>query len=436
MPLAISKSASKTVQLDPQNIWFRYSAFAFQMGLVFVTFEEVRPFGVMLSDYCFFLSLIFLPKSRLFKSTGSGVLLAASLILCGAIVSLHDSSVTAAADSLVRLFVLFGLIAPLALSHSRDIYKVLFFLLGGIFLNCVVTVLQASAFPGIVDTLSINPPQPDVAFAGRFQGLTEFPVTLGLSAALGVLLGIGLFSIEKRPLIRWGLGIVIMVCSIAALLSGSRTFLASMLPGVMVFVILQKRRRRGVIYAIAVLTVLWSSVTYLAPGVVSQYSGRVDSVGLVDYARLASAAQAAVEISEKPLLGWGVDHFDEGGVIVIPETGEVAGAHNTFLRYWYAAGLLGAGGFLTLFFVPARRMLLLLNRKVAAKSGDAMRLILACFVFFFIVTNLGPYLYNRYIYVPLFVFGGFAAHALDPIKVRRVAPSTVVPVTAQHDSTA
>jgi O-antigen ligase len=406
------------------------------MGLVFVTFEEVRPFGVMLSDYCFFLSLIFLPKSRLFKSTGSGVLFAASLILCGAIVSLHDSSVTAAADSLVRLFVLFGLIAPLALSHSRDIYKALFFLLGGIFLNCVVTVLQASVFPGIVDTLSINPPQPDVAFAGRFQGLTEFPVTLGLSAALGVLLGIGLFSIEKRPLIRWGLGIAIVVCSIAALLSGSRTFLASMLPGVIVFVILQKRRRRGVIYAIAVLTVLWSSVTYLAPGVVSQYSGRVDSVGLVDYARLASAAQAALEISEKPLLGWGVDHFDEGGVIVIPETGEVAGAHNTFLRYWYAAGLLGAAGFLTLFFVPARRMLLLLNGQIAAKSGDAIRLILACYVFFFIVTNLGPYLYNRYIYVPLFVFGGFAAHALDPMKVRKVAPPTVVPATAQHNSTA
>jgi O-antigen ligase len=436
MPLAKSRSASKTVRSDQQNIWFRYSAFAFQMGLVFVTFEEVRPFGVMLSDYCFFLSLIFLPKSRLFKSTGSGVLFAASLILCGAIVSLHDSSVTAAADSLVRLFVLFGLIAPLALSHSRDIYKALFFLLGGIFLNCVVTVLQASVFPGIVDTLSINPPQPDVAFAGRFQGLTEFPVTLGLSAALGVLLGIGLFSIERRPLIRWGLGIAIVVCSIAALLSGSRTFLASMLPGVIVFVILQKRRRRGVIYAIAVLTVLWSSVTYLAPGVVSQYSGRVDSVGLVDYARLASAAQAALEISEKPLLGWGVDHFDEGGVIVIPETGEVAGAHNTFLRYWYASGLLGAAGFLTLFFVPARRMLLLLNGQIAAKSGDAIRLILACYVFFFIVTNLGPYLYNRYIYVPLFVFGGFAAHALDPMKVRKVAPSTVVPATAQHNETA
>ena len=406
------------------------------MGLIFVTFEEVRPFGIMLADYCFFLSIIFLPKSYLFRPRGSGVLLAASLILCGAILSLHDSSATLAADSLVRLFVLFGLIAPLALSHSKDIYKSLYFLLGGIFLNCVVTVLQASIFPGIVDVLSINPPQPDVAFAGRYQGLTEFPVTLGLSAALGVLLGVGLFSLEKRPLIRWSIGIAIVVCSIAALLSGSRTFLASMLPGVVVFVILQRQRRRSVIYAIAALTFLWSSVTYLAPGVVSQYSGRVDSVGLVDYARLAGAAQAVLEISEKPILGWGVDHFDEGGVIVIPETGEVAGAHNTFLRYWYAAGLLGAAGFLALFVLPARRMLLLLNKRVASRSADAMRLILACYVFFFIVNNLGPYLFNRYIYVPLFVFGGFAAHVLDPAKVRKIARAAVVPVTAQHNSTA
>jgi O-antigen ligase len=436
MPSILSKPVRKAVQLDQQNIWFRCSAFAFQMGLLFVTFEEVRPFGIMLADYCFFLSIIFLPKSRLFKSSGTGVLLASSLILCGAILSLHDSSVTFAADSLVRLFILFGLIAPLALSHSKDIYRGLFFLLGGIFLNCIVTVLQASVFPGIVDALSINPPQPDVAFAGRFQGLTEFPVTLGLSAALGVLLGIGLLSIDKRPLIRWSLGIVIVVCSIAALLSGSRTFLASMLPGVIVFVILQKQRRRGIIYAIVALTVLWSSVTYLAPGVVSQYSGRVDSVGLVDYARLASAAQAVLEISEKPILGWGVDHFDEGGVIVIPETGEVAGAHNTFLRYWYAAGLLGAAGFLALFVLPARRMLLLLNKKVPASSAEAMRLILACYVFFFIVANLGPYLFNRYVYVPLFVFGGFASHALDPLKLRKIARATVVPVTAHHNSTA
>ena len=65
-------------------------------------------------------------------------------------------------------------------------------------MNCLVTLIQAWVYPGIVDLLSINPPQPDVKFSGRFQGLTEFPVTLGLSAALAVLIGIGLICSEKE----------------------------------------------------------------------------------------------------------------------------------------------------------------------------------------------------------------------------------------------
>jgi O-antigen ligase len=295
-------------------------------------------------------------------------------------------------------------------------------LAGGIFVNCLITLLQASIFPSIVDALSLNPPQPDVGFTGRYQGLTEFPVTLGLSAALAVLIGIGLFFIEKSRLLRWGLGILILVSSVAALLSGSRTFLASLVPGLVVFILFQKQRSRGLIYGGLAVGVLFAAVTYLAPGVVSRYSDRVDTVGLVDNSRLASAAQAVLEISEKPVLGWGVDHFDEGGVIVIPETGEIAGAHNTFLRYWYAAGLLGAAGFLAIFIVPAIHAFRAWRGAVGNRAGEILPLILGCYLFFFIVTNLGPYLYNRYIYVPMFLLAGYAAHLLEPVKAHQTSP--------------
>jgi O-antigen ligase len=405
----------------------------FQMGLALVTFEEVRPLGIMLSDYCFLLSLIFLPKSRLLRLKGSGVLLAGTLILMAALLSLHDApSLGDAAGSLLRLFLLFGLIAPLSLSHSKDIHRNLFFLAGGIFVNCLITVLQASIFPDIVDLLAINPPQPDVAFQGRAQGLTEFPVTLGLSAALAVLIGIGLFSMEKSRLVRWGLAVLILVCSIAALLSGSRTFLASLIPGLLVFSFLQKKRRRSVVYACVGLMVLWGAVTYVAPAVVSQYSERLDNVGLVDYGRLATAAQIALEIYEKPILGWGVDHFDGGGIVVVPETGEIAPAHNTFLRYWYAAGLLGAIGFLTLFVIPTRNMLQVIRIKTSDKSAEVVRLLLASYVFFFIVANLGPYLYSRYLYVPMFVFAGFVAHATGPIRAQKFNPRSIMRLPAQN----
>ena len=421
---------SNRSELQLQALWLYCSGFLFQVGLLFVTFEQVRPLGIMLSDYCFFLSLVFfVPKSRLFKLTGSGILLGGALILAGALLSLREpGSLGDGAGSLARLFILFGLIAPLSLCHSKDVYKSMFFLLAGISVNCAVTLVQAWIFPGIVEVLSISPPQVDVGFSGRYQGLTEFPVTLGLSAAFAVLLGIGLFSLAKSVLIRWCLSIPILICSIAALLSGSRIFLASLIPGIAIFALLQKQHRRGILVALAALAILWGSITYLAPRVVSEYSERFGDMGLIDYGRLATSAQALMEIYEKPFWGWGVNHFDEGGVLEIPETGEIASAHNTFLRYWYAAGLLGAIGFLTLFVVPVRRILQSLRKKPTDKSIDAVRLILACYVFFFIVSNLGPYFYNRYLYVPMFVFAGYVTRTLAPAISRKVVGQPSAPL--------
>jgi O-antigen ligase len=389
-----------------------FAGFLFRLSLALVTFEQIRPLGIMLSDYCFLLSFALTPKLWMLKRTGSGVLLASSLILCGAFLSLHGSGLTSGAEALIRLIILYGLIAALAVAHSSDIRKNLLYLLGGISLNCLVTVLQASIFPGIVDLLSINPPESDVAYAGRFQGLTQYPVTLGLSASLGMLLGIGLIFFEKSKYGRWVLAGLVFICGVAALLSGSRTFMASLIPALIVFALLQRNHRRSIVKAIAGLALLWGTLTYLAPGAFSQYSDRVASVGLTDYGRVLSAVQAVVEISEKPILGWGVDHFDEGGVIVIPDgpdAGHITGVHNSFLRYWYADGLLGAIGFVVLFAVPTVRTLRTLRMKLSRGDANLLRLCVAAYVSLFIIANLGPYIYNRYLYVPVFVFAGFAA---------------------------
>ncbi len=128
------------------------SKYLFLFGLAFVTFEEVRPGGIMLSDYFFLLSVIFLPKARLKEIGGSGVLLASGTLLTGAVLSVYFSGGWGiGAGNLLRLGLLFAIIAPLSLCHSKDIYRCFLFLAGGIFLNCFITVLQASIFPGIVD---------------------------------------------------------------------------------------------------------------------------------------------------------------------------------------------------------------------------------------------------------------------------------------------
>jgi O-antigen ligase len=418
------KPAAAKAAKEVSSFAYTASKYLFLFGLAFVTFEQVRPGGIMLADYFFLLSIVFLPKARLKEIGGSGVLLASGLLLTGAVLSVYFSGGWGdGAGNLLKLGLLFAVLAPLSLCHSKDIYRCFVFLAGGIFLNCFITVLQASLFPGIVDALSINPGQPDVAFSGRYQGLTEYPVTLGLAGALGVLLAVGIYSVEKAKFVRWGLIFAIFICSVAALLSGSRTFFGSLIPALLVYAFMQKKQLMKTFYLICGLVLIWVSVSYLAPNVVSQFSQRVNSVGVIDYSRLAASAQAILEIAQKPIFGWGADHFDEGGVVYLPDTGEITGAHNTLLRYWYATGLLGAIGFLMFFIAPFRQLRKLLKLKIPERAANAVRLSMGVTLFFFIVTNLGPYIFNRYIFIPLFVVTGFAARlmqAANAVDVQRV----------------
>ena len=91
------KSPTTSKRTAEQGKWFVFAGFLFRMGLALVTFEQVRPFGIMLSDYCFLLSFALTPKSWLIRRTGSGVLLASTLILSGAVLSLHGSTLASAA---------------------------------------------------------------------------------------------------------------------------------------------------------------------------------------------------------------------------------------------------------------------------------------------------------------------------------------------------
>jgi O-antigen ligase len=319
--------------------------------------------------------------------------------------------------------VLFGLFGPLTLIHAKDFRKNLLFLMGGIFVNCVITLFQGSVFPEIADTLSVNPTQPDISDIGRYQGLTSHPNIIGLSAALAVMIGVGLLCSEGNRHIRGRLLIVVFVCTFAALLSGSRTVFVSLIPSLAVFSLFQKHRRRAIVRALLALTVAWGTLTYLAPALIWNFAERLDSAGsdfYSDYGRLWSTVYTVAEISQKPIIGWGVDHLDDAGLTVVPDTGEIVGAHNTFLKYWHGAGLLGAVGFLTIFALPVRQILRLLKKRFSGNSSDALRLSLSCYVLLFIVSNLGPFDYNRFLYVPLFAFAGFVASLRVPVETRKV----------------
>jgi O-antigen ligase len=420
------RTLSRLQVAEERSLLFLFSAFMFRLGLGLATFEQVRPFfGMQVSDYCFFLSLGLLlhkPKSRLLEIKGSGVLLAGSLIVSGALLGLRNSSSLGdAAGPIARMVTLFGLFAPLALIHSKDIRKNMLFLAGGIFVNCTIAWLQAWVFPGITTFLSVNAAKDDLSDSGRFQALTTHPNVLGLSAALAVLIGLGLLFSERRTHVRAFLYLLVFVSTVGALLSGSRTFFIALAAGLIVFALSQKLYRGAVVRSFVTIAVLWGALNYLAPNLFSEYSERLGSTGAEfapDYGRYISAALAVIDISQKPIVGWGPDHFDDGGVWLNPLTGEEAGVHNSFLMYWRGAGLLGATGFLALFLIPVRRMLGLLKQNLPRDHADAVRLALACCGLLFVVSNVQPILYNRFLFVPIFIFAGFAARLHALVKTR------------------
>jgi O-antigen ligase len=207
--------------------------------------------------------------------------------------------------------------------------------------------------------------------------------------------------------------------------------LASLIPGAIVFAVLQRKRRGVAVRALAAVVIVWGAVAYFAPGAVSNYSERLGSEGVVDYGRLLTAATALEDISQRPILGWGINHLEDAGATFLEEVGDFMGVHNTFLAYWYSMGLLGAAGFLMLFVIPIRNMLRLLNEKLPDDSVNTLRLSLACYAFFFIVSNLGPYIYSRFLYVPMFVFAGFAAHAPLAIKFHETTRRAVAHLPAR-----
>jgi O-antigen ligase len=441
MPLVDSKLRRESTGIERQSLFFVFSAFVFRIGLALVTFEQVRPLGIQFSDYLFFLSIflvLFSPGFHWLKSIRSGIPFGGGLIICGALLSLlNATSVHDAAGPFVRLLVLYGLFAPLALIHSRDIYTNLLFLMAGISANSVIALIQAWIMPGIVDMLSINPiTNTGLGSAqGRFQGLTSHPNILGLSVALAVLIGVGLFSSGVKGGSRLWLGTQVAICSLGGIVTGSRTLVAALVPGLLVLVFLQKRNRRTLLRALAALAVIGVAITTLAPTATSLYARRLLSSGedySPDYGRAMTAGLAVVEISEKPILGWGVDHMMEAGAMVIPDTSEIGIAHNTFLQYWFAAGLLGAVGFLFLFFTPMRQMLRALKNKTSERATDALSLCLGLYVLLFIVCNVHPIFYNRFVYIPMFALAGFVARLPGPIKVRKAVRTPLVHLPAPN----
>ncbi len=158
--------------------------------------------------------------------------------------------------------------------------------------------------------------------------------------------------------------------------------------------------------------VAWASISYLVSEVTTSNVERISKTSADDYedsGRLLMAAVAMAEIAQKPIAGWGLEHFGEAGMMYIPDAGDFLPAHVNFLQFWYAEGILGAIGFAMLFVLPVKRMLHALKNGCPTNLAEDLRLGICVYLLLLIASNLHPILFQRFLYMPLFVFGGLTA---------------------------
>lgn len=402
---------------------FQLSGLSFRLGLLLVTFEEIRPFGILCADYffaCSFLLILCSPQRRLLLSKGSGLLTASAVIVAGAAVS---GLTTGPA---LRVLILFGVFAPLCLAHSKGFWRHMRYLLAGITINCAIAVVAAWVWPGVISALSVDPRVPDFGQdMGRFGGLTGHPNALGIVAALGVLVALGLLVSGQERCRREIVYLQIVVCVCAAVLSGSRTFFVALAPPLLIFVNWKVNFNKAVRTAVCIAVVsaaLWFGTAWLFPSASASYTSRLGKTSenyVPNRDRIITASLALVEIAERPISGWGLAHFGEAGMAYIPAEGDFLPAHVVFLHYWYAEGILGALGFALLFALPILNIVKRLKGSCPPDLRKALRLGLGIYVLLFIASNLHPLLLNRFLFMPLFMVAGLTTLPWQLGRVRK-----------------
>ena len=404
-------NSTSQAEMPQESLLYRSSGFMFRLGLALEIFEEVRPFGILFADLFFLASLILLLYSKersLLMSRGSGVMAASALILSRILVS---GVLTGPA---LKVIILFGVFAPLAIAHSRDLWRNLRYLVAGVTVNCAIAIISAWFWPGIADVLAINPVVTDIGQqGGRYAGLSGHPNSLGISAALAVLVAVGLLLHDRGEGLSIGIYLEILICLTGAVLSSSRTFFVALLPALLILVFWRrlsfKRVVRLSVGLICLLWLSWVAINHVFPSAAGSYVERLGDTSESDESnqgRLLTAELALFQIAQKPIWGWGPENLGEAGMVYLPGEADFEPVHIVFLHYWYAEGILGAVGFALLFILPVVGMSRVLRNSHSESMKEASRLGICACVCIFISSSLHPLFAVRHLFMPLFVFAG------------------------------
>jgi O-antigen ligase len=408
---------------------------AFYFALLTLTFEQTRPYEVSIYDICFMVAIVFalplLLTLRLPLPSRTSIIPGGFLILAGGAFSLlnADLSDPDLVSSAVKMLVTFGALPLLVALHGRHVKTAALFFAMGVALNCGVAVLEAAGI-GLREMLEINPVN-EADFWGRYRGLASHANLLGVSAALASMVLVSAFIAERQLWRRAILGGALLLCGVAAGLTGSRTALLA-LP-LMGLLLVTQGAVRPVQLALAatILALSAGGVTLVLPEYAEQMIDRVLATGVEtegDYFRMESLQIAAAEIAEHPLVGWGVDKAGMAGYMYVRQAQKFLGTHNSPVQFWYAFGILGTAGWV-LMFVNTLRRLWGARRQGDATARTFLDPYLGMVILLLIAGNLHPFIFVRLFYVPLYLAAAAAAwtlHGQGSTAQGRAAPAAAV----------
>ena len=349
------------------------STFFFIAGTFLLAFNFIRPFGLAVSDWLYFVALVmaFFETSTVERPkfscwTNNKFLWPAWLILFGSVLSMFHSKLipTAIIEIIQQIYVLTLFISLISIMVRRG--------KTGVILNAFIASGLITASIALSDYFlgtnygPILSGTPDIQFWGRYAGTLGHPNKFGYFLAITATLSLArLFdSLSNKSKRRWLFAwIVVVILQVSGLyLSGSlMAYLGIMFAGLILLSSSKIFTRRAVILIyislLACVSFLYArdtlgiSISMDGMSAIRQIAAttieRVQTI--TAESRLLIYDQAISYIIKSPIIGAGSDQNSASGIASVRRS--LSGTiHNFFLQTWYTGGLLSLIGWCAVMF--------------------------------------------------------------------------------------
>ncbi len=348
------------------------STFFFLAGTLLLAFNLIRPFGVAISDWFYFLALIFavletftIDNSNRSCWFNNRFLGPAWLILLGSILSLYHSKFIpiAIVEIVQQLYVITFFVSMISIMiHRKKMEAIVIAFIGSGLIAASIAMFDYFTGAEIGPILSGTI---DMQLWGRYAGPLGHPNKLGYFLAITSTLSLSRLmaslsnEVKRRLRLVWA--VIYIVQLFGLYLTGSMTaYLGVLLSNIILIFSSKIFARKTMIFAYLVL-LFGASILYLRGVLGVTYelnSSAIQEISAATIervrtktaeARLLIYDEAISYIFRNPIIGAGMDQNSTSGIELTRR--ELSGSiHNIFLQVWYTGGIVSLIGWSIVLF--------------------------------------------------------------------------------------